>query len=255
MTLEKYSYAKKVNAAKLHHEIVTASGITTALDHISALSNNVDIFMKATLSTAEEVELSSIVTNHTTDPLPSPTQLLDEDGAILTRPKMATLGRHYQLHGMMFTTADEGSLKQPDAMGIDRAYGTSSFYDDSGIQVSGVENMHKVCQTVVDWEPPFDYEIMGGMFHQNGSPNSELILNVVALPDIPASAGGNVEFVLATDLRFIGPDAGLHILGHTTSELKYDPNLHTNKIRMCLHHGSGVQHNMYIGFEIFIGTP
>ena len=253
MATTKYTYSKTVNVERLHSEVVASVNLTIALDSITAKSSSVDIYMKAALTGAEETALSDLVTAHVATPLPAPTQLFDNDGAILTRPKMAATGRHYQLHGMMFTTAGEGSFKQPDADGVDLAHGALVFYDHDNVQVSGAQNMHKVCKTVIDWEPPFDYEIMGGMFHQYGSPSGELILNVVALPDIPAAAGGNIAFVLATDLRFIGPDTGLHILGHTTSELVYSATYHTNKLRMTLHHGSGVQHDMYIGFEIFVG--
>ena len=253
MATTKYTYSKAVNVERLQSEIVAASDITIALDNITAKSASVDVYMKASLVALEETALDDLVAAHVNEPLPAPTLLLDADGATLTRPKMAATGRHYQLHGMSFTTAGVGSFKQPDTDGVNRAYGELSFFDHDNTPCSGIENMHKVCKTIVDWEPPFDYEIMGGKFHQYGSPSGELILNVVALPDIPASYGGNVEFVLATDLRFIGPDTGLDILGHTTSELIYSATQHTNKIRMSLHHASGVQHEMYIGFEIFVG--
>ena len=252
MAINQYTYTQTVNIPRLSQEITSASDITIALDHITVTDTDVSIFMKAELPDADEAALDAVVSGHIPTPLEDVDQLMDADGAVLTRPKMAAAGRHYQLHGMSFTTAGWGSMKQIDAKVVDRQYAQLSFYDHDDVECSGTAEMYKVCTTRVDWEPPFDYEIMGGKFHQYGSPSGELILNVVALPDIPAAMGGNVEFVLATDLRFIGPDTGLEILGHTTSELKYSP-YHTNKISMTFHHASGIQHEMFIGFDIFVG--
>lgn len=253
MAITKYTFIKVVNTARLHSEVLASLDITIALSHISRKSASVDVYMKAALTGAEETTLNDLVSAHVNIPLSQPTLFLDNDGATMTRPKMAAVGRHYQLHGMSYTTAKTGSFKQQNIDGSGLAYGVMSFYGSDEAEISGVENMHKVCKTVVDWEPPFDYEIMGGKFHQRGSPSGELILNVVALPDIPAALGGNVTFVLATDLKFIGPDTGLDVLGRTTSELNYSATYHTNKIRISLHHPSGVENEIYMGFEIFVG--
>ncbi len=252
MAITKYSYTKKVNVAKLQHEISIDATITTAIESISRKNNDVDIYMKAALATAEETALTSLVTAHDSTPIGTPTLLLDDDGATMTRPKMAAIGRHQQLHGMLFTTAMEDSFQQRDANDDNLQYGTMTFYDVNNIQVSGTANMPKACKTTVDWEPPFDYEIMGGVCHQMQIPSGRLVLNVIALPDIPTTLGGNIRFVLSTDLRFIGVDAGLHVAGQTTSELIYSPTLHTNKIQMTFHHASGLQHDLYLGFEIFV---
>lgn len=253
MAVTKYSYTKKVNVAKLQREISLDTIIVVGVANISRRNDDVDIYMKKALTIAQTTALTNLVTAHDPTPIGTPTLLMDDDGATMVHPKMAATGRHYQLHGMTFTTATEGSFKQLDENHNNLNYGTMEFRDNDRAVISGIENMHKVCCTVVDWEPPFDYEIMGGMFHQRAMPSGELILNVTALPDIPAANGGNIRFVVSSDLRFIGPDTGLHVLGHTTSELTHDPVLHTNKLRMTLHHGSGVQHDMYMAFEIFVG--
>jgi hypothetical protein len=114
--------------------------------------------------------------------------------------------------------------------------------------------MHRVTCTLIDWEPPVDYEIMGGMFHQQVRPSGNVIMNVVGVPDIPTPFGGSVEFMLATNLSFVGPDEGLYLLGKTTRELIYDTVLHTNKLRISLHHPSGMRHGMFVAFEIFKST-
>lgn len=59
----KYTYQAEVNPIVLADEI-QASNITVALDYISTSGEFVDIFFKATLSVAEETELTTIVANH-----------------------------------------------------------------------------------------------------------------------------------------------------------------------------------------------
>lgn len=256
MAIELYAYGKKTNGARLHLEITSASGITAALERIDVIGTaSTKVYMKAILSAAEETELDAIIDAHVDTPLPNPTQAFDDDGAVLSRPKMAPLGHNYQLYGFSFTTGKEGSLEHRAFNGLNNEGLTIRFMNIDGVEISGIENMYQVCHTQVDWTPSFSYDILGGMFHQKSVPESGMcILNVVGAPHIDKSFGGQVEFVTGVDLSFIGPDTGLHLDGESTKEVVYDPVYFSHRLGISVHCLSGMQHAMFIGLEIFKGN-
>ena len=74
-----YEYTKSpVNAGRLSTEI-QASTITVAIDYINVSGANVDIYMKATLSSGEEDLLDSIVAAHTGEPWSNDIEVIVKD--------------------------------------------------------------------------------------------------------------------------------------------------------------------------------
>lgn len=77
MASTKYTYSiqndtpnHKVDTDRLIQEITTST-ITIALDYINTNGDELDIWFKAELSTEEQTELTTIVNNHSGEPLPS----------------------------------------------------------------------------------------------------------------------------------------------------------------------------------------
>ena len=252
MATHTYTYGNTdINIPRLTQEIQSSDDITIALGHINIEAGQLAIYMKAELSDPEETALDALVSAHVNTPLADPDPLMGEDATLLVRPQASPVGWSFQLHGLLYTTAKEGSARQALDNSADPHYLTEKFYDESGTQVSGLDVATKACQTVIEWEPPWDYQLLGGMFHQKVSPSGEIILNVTAVPDIPKQFGGSIPFVVSTDLNFIGPDAGLELDAQSVQKLTYTPGYGTNKLRFSLHHASGLQHDMYIGLKIF----
>jgi hypothetical protein len=83
-TVTKYPYNKQVNPITLKQEIKDDPAITIMIDHISANSTDVDIWFKDVLPTADETQLTAVVTAHTyTAPViedaPVPVVVSEED--------------------------------------------------------------------------------------------------------------------------------------------------------------------------------
>jgi hypothetical protein len=251
MTTTKYSYNKEVNPSKLRDEISTSS-ITIAVDYINGTTSTTDVFMKAALSPLEETALDDLVAQHTNTPTENLEPMIAHDGATLIREQTSPIGWYYQLYGILFKTATEGSALKKLADGSSSSqYLIEGFYDEGGNALSGVDVATRTCRTVIEWEPDWSYELLGGHFHQKTSPPGEVILNVTAIPDLPRVYGGSLVFVQSCDLNHIGPDAGLEINAHSIQRMNPDPNYHTNKLQFSVCHASGLQHDIFIGLEIY----
>ena len=61
----KYSYTKFANLSVLTDEIEADGGITTALDHLDAVDDALDIWFDSAISGAEETALDAVVSAHT----------------------------------------------------------------------------------------------------------------------------------------------------------------------------------------------
>lgn len=60
----KYEFTKEVNASTLREEIAASPDITIALDYVQTDGDDVKIFMKAALTTEEEIALNAVVVAH-----------------------------------------------------------------------------------------------------------------------------------------------------------------------------------------------
>ena len=93
----KYTFTKVVNASRLSLEI-QQSNIVTALDHIDTLVDTVDIWFKDTLSSEDESTLTSVVENHTDNPLEDIQQIVVTN-AVALDADMTSTERAYKFAG------------------------------------------------------------------------------------------------------------------------------------------------------------
>lgn len=176
----------------------------------------------------------------------------DSDGSPIARTKMTKSGWHYQLYGLEMQTAKLNSLVDKDVDGSSLSNSTIKFYDNNDTELTTQAELDSSCvKTVIDWEPPWDYEIIGGTFRQLNVPASDTVMHVIAVPDIPAGSGGSIPFVNNINLRFVGTEDRIEANGRTSKHLTYSASLHTNKLRIIVEHNVSVQHRMQIQFEIF----
>jgi hypothetical protein len=257
MTIFQYNYVQSsgINGARLESEIRAASGVVTALDYLDVRNDiNADIYMKAELSDAEELVLEDLVAQHVNIPLPGDPlpKIATEDNITLVRQQTSPLNWSFQLYGIILETSTPSGACRHLVDGITRDHVTTRFFDGDGTELfSEADITTKTCRTLVEWMPPWDYYVWGGVFHQKVSPTDGITINVQAVPDYPKAFGGSIDFISSTDLSFIGPDAGLDVGAETTQLLQYNGGVGTNKLGFSFHHSSGLQHDMYIGLKIY----
>lgn len=183
----------------------------------------------------------------------------DSDGSPLQRTKVTTTGWNYCLHGLEFETSKLDSIYSRKPDNTDYNFHTIKFYKDvSGaeVEITG-DDLNQTfldancIKTIVDWEPTFDYEIVGGSLKQKSVPTEDVHLWVIGVPDIPEAYGGSKVFVTTVDLAYIGLEDGVKVDGRAPKYLTYSATNHTSKLRLVLRHPVGYKHKLHMLFEIF----
>lgn len=176
----------------------------------------------------------------------------DGDGVAFNRIKITHSGWHFQLYGMEFETAKKDSEVNTDVDGTDLGHLSLKFYDSNDQELTAQIDITASCvKTVADWEPTWDYEIIGGTFRQISVPASDVIFNCVAVPDLTAEQGGSVPFANNVNLRFVGTEDHIRADGRSPKQLAYDAVYHTNKLRFIIRHTTGLQHKIQLQMEVY----
>lgn len=181
----------------------------------------------------------------------------DSDGSAIIRPKTTKTGWHYEPRIIDFTTGKYNTLynRKHDGNGIDDGTdfndATLKFYDGSGAELSyqqtGYESETEAAfqarldagciRTEVDWNPTYDYDIIGGIMVVKNIPTRAYMWAVVA-PDIPENLGGQVPFIAGGWALHMFTEGGVrHVDGRGAKSITYDPVYGTSKIRIIIKHG------------------
>jgi hypothetical protein len=262
MSLYDYTYSKLCSPDRLDSEIIAETQITKALDHIETASipATTVLFFKEELPSNQKTALDAVVANHDGTPLPShevqPVELrdvaTDNDGAFLTRPKMASIGWTFHLRCFQFETCTLNSLVNAKVDGTLWGDAVVEHYDASMNLLTTQQAIDSSCVlTSLAWEPTYDYEILGGNVRHIERPASPVYLFVTAVPDVPEVMGGTKRMVNGFDLQFLDPTDAVIADGHTPKRLNYSSTYHTNKIRLCLRHQAGFKHRIQFVIEVF----
>jgi hypothetical protein len=180
----------------------------------------------------------------------------DTDGALITRNKAAKKGWSFWAVPIEFTTSTlGGSLFIQDSNGNPITWVSCKIYDanNNEITTAGVlnANLNACVKTVIDFEPTFNYEIIGGSLRVNSNPASDVRVWIIGAPDIPAIYGGSKEFASGVNLKFLSADSPLEVDGRVTKALFYDANTHQGKMRFIFKHAAGTQVNSMMMVEIY----
>jgi hypothetical protein len=178
---------------------------------------------------------------------------MDAEGAVFSRTKAAPAGWHFQLRCVEITTSSVSGCFTENVDGSTSGnFITATFKDIAGNTLTTQESVDTDCVlTIVDFEPSWDYEMIGGQLFQSAAPSSRVVLHVVAVPDVPAAYGGSVEFGKSINLQHIGQAGGINMDGRASKRLTYSATYHTNKLRMTFRHTAGMQHSCLLVFELF----
>lgn len=180
----------------------------------------------------------------------------DTDGAQITRNKAAKKGWSFWAIPIEITTSTlGGSIYCKDSSGTDIPGITSKIYNSSDVEitVAGLANINlgTAVKTIVDFEPNFDYEIIGGALRINSNPSQDIRLWIVGAPDIPAIYGGSKEFASGINLKFIPANGEFSVDGRVTKFIKYSASTHSGKLRLILKHPAGAAVNMQFVIHLY----
>lgn len=188
-------------------------------------------------------------------PIPNLVAQEDTDGATIVRVKAARRGWTYGAIPIEFITSEIGSLYSKTLDGQDRAGITLKFYNSQGQEITdqGLLEINEtgIVRTVVDFEPPYDYEVIGGVLRIGSDIAFDCRFWIIAVPDIPAGSGGSKEMAGGINLKFLAPQQSFHVDGRVSKTLVYSPTLHTNKLRFIFEHLAGTKTAIHINIELF----
>lgn len=180
----------------------------------------------------------------------------DTDGALIVRTKAAKKGWSFWAVAAEITTSTiNGTLFCKTYDDVNIPWVNCKIYNasDQEITTAGLldENLNTCVKTVLDFEPTFDFEIIGGTLRINSNPAQDARLWIVGAPDIPAQFGGSKEFASGINLKFLAPDSSFDIDGRVTKYLVYNPTTHQGKMRVIIKHQAGIQLNTQIIIHMY----
>lgn len=162
----------------------------------------------------------------------------DTDLVTYVRPKISKFGWAYQIRNASFETAKLSSLLNLDEQGSDIGDITLKFFDDNLVELTAgtqIELDTNCRYTQIEFEPLYDYEMIGGRVFTDALISNDVLLNAVLVPDISAPAGGSFPMIQNLNLRFVN-NAELNADGRISRLLEHDATFHTNKVRVLVKH-------------------
>lgn len=185
----------------------------------------------------------------------NPLTQLDSDGAQIVRNKAAKKGWTFCSLPFEFETARlSDTLYSKDSSDVSRTFITMKAYNASDVEVTtpGLlnANLATIVKTVIDFEPPFDYEIIGGDLRTLTTISADMRLWIIAAPDI-AAPNGSKEMGGGINFRYLSPDNVFSVDGRVSKYATYHPTLHTNKIRLILKYPAGTNENILVVIQLY----
>lgn len=175
----------------------------------------------------------------------------DIDGVPFYRLKVSKDGWNFNSINFDATTGVLNSLVDEDKNGNDRGYASIKFFDSNAVELTTQASIDSDCvKTQIDFEAPFDIELIGGKIMVASNPMSNCRLHVIIAPDIPKENGGSKLFIEGLNLKLTGSIASID--GRTPKLLTYDATYHKSKIRLDFCHDIGCKVEMCIAVEGYI---
>lgn len=179
----------------------------------------------------------------------------DSDGSLLARVKAAPLGWTFQLRGFEFQTSALASIINLNSLGAAASDISIKLYDGSGVEITtaGIANVNLLAcvKTVIDFEPAYDYYIIGAKVRVLSALNNDVRVTAIVVPDVSYAYGGSRVLAQNVNLRYIAAGDKFDADGRAAKFLAYSAITHTNKIRLVINHAAGAQHNFSVNVEHF----
>lgn len=180
---------------------------------------------------------------------------IDSDGAPLARIKAAPTGWTFQLRGFEFQTSALDSVINYSETGSALSDISIKLYKANGDEITtpGIANVNLLAcvKTVVDFEPAYDYYIIGAKMRVLTALNSDVRVTAIVVPDISYQNGGSRVLAQNVNFRYIAAGDKFDADGRAAKFLAYNATYHTNKIRLIINHAAGAQHSFSLNIEHF----
>jgi hypothetical protein len=174
------------------------------------------------------------------------------DGRPDFRMTAANKARNFNLRIFSFVAGDSSTLSNQDANFNALSDITMTCYDVSGDVTT---DPTAAVKTVLDLEPSFNYEIIGGWINTPtslfGGTTGEWWISAVGVPDIPLAYGGSINFVYPANLELVSTNQIVSD-GRASQYLTYNPTYHTNKLRWIVKHPTSAGLRIQIYVETFV---
>lgn len=180
-----------------------------------------------------------------------------KDGRPATRQTTANRTTNFNLRVFSFYTARSGSVHNVNPV-TDTDWGDIVYkmYDASGSLVTDPTLSGSAVKTIIDWEPHYNYEIIGGYMDipsvlKDGS-TDQWFLSGIGVPDLPAYMYGSVPYISEVNLEAITAQRVVSD-GKAISYLPYKyAGYPTNKLRFIVKHPAGAQARFQMYVEHFV---
>ena len=247
--------------SRLKTEIIADPAITTDINHI-IFNEPSDIrlhFVGAgPLGASEITALDLLISNHDATPAPSKDGVIDVDGDKQFRIKEASKGWHLQPHFVNLQTSCIGqTLGEFDKDLVALGWSTLEYYklvSDVLTATTDEADRDLVVATVLEFAPPYDYEIKSGEIKVLKTPTDLCCLFPISSPDIAAPAGSKMFATGGIDLRFLQDGETEKLESQSSKFLPYKytglPDGWTNKIQLYIRHHPGIKVDLQFKFGI-----
>jgi len=176
----------------------------------------------------------------------------DSENAPLLRLKYAPSKWIYSARSIEVETSVLGSVVDMKPDGTNYTHSVIRFYDSSDVELLTQAQLDVSCvQTIVDFEPPYDYEVVGGSAQCLNAVNVDLRIWVIAVPDLTLAQGGSRLMVDGINFKYLGANDKVVVDGRASKRLNYSASLHTNKLRIILRHPAGHKSKLQVVIDHF----
>jgi hypothetical protein len=174
----------------------------------------------------------------------------DVDKALVVRAKAAKSGWTYGALAFEFKTSSRTeNLVALNYDGSTKPWITIHLFDAQGLEITDPAKYMMAIRTQVDFEPPYDYELIGGEMRINPQLTSNVRFFIVAVPDVPYAYGGSRVMAEGLNIKYLAPGNMFSVDGRVSKLLSYSATNHTNKLRFLFWHDMGVTEDLMITVE------
>ena len=241
--------------------------IVVALAFVNVAGDTCEVWFRDSLSGGDLTILNGIVESHSGTPIPSgaqPVRLegvpVTADGRITVRDSTANRTTNFKLRAISFYTAEltAGFHNVSPVTGLDYGDVTMSLFQADGTPITTEEDEALAVKTVLDFEPHYNYEIIGGFLDipsdlKDGTTDAWFIA-AIGVPDYPPAYYGSIDFISEVNIEAVTSGRVMSD-GRAVSFMPYQyaGMPHTNKLRFIIRHPAGAKKRFQLYIEHF--TP
>lgn len=147
--------------------------------------------------------------------------------------------------GVTWSTSTINGIKAFDSSNSALNYFSCKIFDSNGDEITDQSNDVDCVLSQIDFEPSFNYRLLGGNFYQKTQTVNDCYLNFIVLPDVL-----NLDAVTSANLKLLSTNVSTGFQTDNSSKLVYDAVAKTNRLRVKVFHDAGLKHEIYASLDI-----